>query len=227
METLINIKTKNCLPTTLKTPKLAIYGCEEFKHPQKNLVKDKLFRVVFETDAPKSGCIFDLGFDLSFAIRLIGQGLSSKLRWTSFESPNGSTSMAKSMQRHEEQKKKIKNNKLSNRVFARFQNINEFIANYTGEAAHWFLDYCGTLSKNRKAIIRVLSKRLVQKNGVVWITISPRGETQDATKLFNIIKRYGGDAFSFVKLPIPLANEVNEGIYTYNHMFVVVLKRIK
>jgi hypothetical protein len=129
------------------------------------------------------------------------------------------------------------NPKLNERVFHIEKDLRERLekTKIPNCYAHIFADFCNSFESNKEAIASMLKNDLVQKNGLIWITVYTdrnireeklRGNTEQ--KLYNCIKKNGGNRYKFE----PLNNSI---VYKYigsdngigAPMYTVLLRRIK
>lgn len=203
---------------------------EAFKHEGKNTIHDNLERLILSPESPKKGDVATLGGDLNFEFRLYKSKRLKSLNYHSFEDSYsvGKTNIS-NIRYVEQQNFLSKHTKFASKVSLTKGNINNFVPKVKSNTyAHLFLDYCNSLNKNEEYVKEMISNNIVRVGGVVWLTFSTRSGSKDIKKrLPNLIKEAGGDNYQAQQLKGNNIKVVSKGIYTYNKMYVVILRRVK
>lgn len=84
--------------------------------------------------------------------------------------------------------------------------------------AHLFLDYCGRYNSFKEEITIAIERKIVQVDGVIWVTLSRPYETGTLERLKALVKKAGGDDYK-----IEFAWDYRDGM----GMSTVIIRRIK
>lgn len=201
---------------------------DAFKHEGKNTIHDNLERLVLNPKSPKKGDIATLAGDMKFEFRLYGNKKLKRLNYHSFEESYSVGKSNISNVRYEQQQKFLKkHSKFATKVVLTKGNINTFVSKVKENSyAHLFLDYCNSLNKNEMYVREVLKNDVVQVGGLVWLTFSTRSGSKDIkSRLPKLISESCRKSYVLEKLKGENIKRVTDGIYTYNKMYVMILRR--
>lgn len=199
-----------------------------FKHEGKDSVHDNLERLMLQPISPKKGEVATLAGDLNFEFRLYGHKRLKRMNYHSFEDSYSVGKTNISNIRYVEQQRFLeKHSKFASRVSLTKGNINHFITKVKENTyIHLFLDYCNSLDKNEKCVREILKNNVVQENGLVWLTFSTRSGSKDIKdRLPKMFKEFNN--YKLEELKGENIRKVSSGIYCYNKMYVMILRRVK
>lgn len=200
-----------------------------FKHEGKNTIHDNLERMMLSPKSPKKGDVATLAGDMKFEFRLYGHKKLKGLNYHSFEDSYsvGKTNIS-NVRYVEQQEFLTKHTKFASKVSLTKGNINSFITKVKDNTyTHLFLDYCNSLNKNEEYVREVLSNKIVQVGGLIWLTFSTRSGSKDIKKrLPQMIVEAGKKNYVLEELKGDNIKRVSKGIYTYNKMYVMILRRM-
>lgn len=203
---------------------------DAFKHEGKNTIHDNLERLVLNTKSPKKGDVATLAGDMKFEYRLYRNKKLKSLKYHSFEESYSVGKSNISNVRYVEQQKFLdKHPKFSHYVSLTKGNINHFVPKVKEDSyAHLFLDYCNSLNKNENYVKEILNNKSVKVGGLVWLTFSTRSGSKDIkNRLPKLFKESCGNSYVNEVLKGKNIKSVTDGIYTYNKMYVTILRRVK
>lgn len=200
----------------------------KFKHKGKNDIHDNIERLLSSASSPKVGEIATLAGDLQFEYRLSQNPKLKDITYSSFEEGYSVSTEKISKVRFAQQESFLRYNRsFSDKVTLIKGNINSLVPKMRSETfAHLFLDYCNSFDTNEKAVKEVLANNIVKKGGIIWLTFSLRAGSKDIiNRLPKLINQSGN--YVAEKLKGENIKERLNGIYTYNHMYVIILRRVK
>lgn len=203
---------------------------DAFKHEGKNTIHDNLERLALNPKSPKKGDIATLAGDMKFEFRLYQNKKLKRLNYHSFEESYSVGKSNISNVRYEQQQKFLKkHSKFATKVALTKGNINTFVSKVKENSyAHLFLDYCNSLNNNELYVREILNNNAVQLGGLVWLTFSTRSGSKDIkSRLPKIISESCGKSYVYENIKGNNVKKVTDGIYTYNKMYVMILRRIK
>lgn len=198
-----------------------------FKHEGKDSVHDNLERLMLHPKSPKKGEVATLAGDLNFEFRLYGHKRLKRMNFHSFEDSYSVGKTNISNIRYVEQQKFLeKHSKFASKVSLTKGNINHFINKVKENTyIHLFLDYCNSLDKNEEYVREILKNNVVQVNGLVWLTFSTRSGSKDIKgRLPQMFKEFSN--YKLEELKGKNIKKVSNGIYCYNKMYVMILRRV-
>lgn len=189
------------------TRRKVVHGTTAYKSKPKFEVKDAIIKMLLSTLSPKNGFIPTLPDLFDFEKRIIKLRALKGLMFLGFEFPyNLMQGKKRTHKKYEQQLDLLKaNNKLSSRVFHSLKNINErlMFSQQPDQFAHIFTDYCGTIERNKEAVIHMLKYDLVVNGGLIWLTFNTRDNTTGGgteIKLKKLIAKYGGNRYKYEPL---------------------------
>lgn len=191
----------------------------EFESEEKNIIHDTIVELLQDNQSPKKGIVLTLPFVFTLESRIV-ETTDLPLNFQGYEFPYHLGVKTKSRQRESKQSLFFKHNPhMKSRMSIAHANINDIImSGISDQYAHVFADYCGTFKKNKVAIEHLLKNNIVQKGGIVWVTLSmiyDKGGFQSCMKMLSKYPNY-----EFQKIE-------NQDVYKYNKMYVFILRRVK
>lgn len=191
----------------------------------KNLVVRKVVEAeMLSSSSPKSGDVLTLAYDCSFEIKLSSLKQLKNLIFNVYEFPYLPTLKKESETIFESQLKiRKKNPRFASKSTLSLKNINDDIIKYRPDSlSHAFLDYCDSYDKNKDAVEHLLKNNVVKKGGLVWLTFSQRRSKDFYKKIKKVVPK---GRYEF--LPFNNLTENEKGVYIYDSVFVLLLRRTK
>lgn len=201
-----------------------------FTSSGKNVVKDTIVKLLLDSRSPKSGIIATLPFEFDFEKKLVRMNELKDLNFHGYEAAYNISQFSESKKRFRKQKKILNSDDvLRDRVTMYNHNINDMLMKEKSDRySHLFMDYCGALSTNKETISHVIKNNVVQKGGLIWITLSGHdvsGGTKH--KIQQLVKNVGGNSYELEKIE-------GQPVYQYQGrggrgatMYVVLIRRVK
>lgn len=207
----------------------------------KDIIRDFVVTAMLDSRSPKTGIVPSLPFKFAMEERILSKRALSNLTFHGYETGYAPGKSKESLKIQAAQREILKANpKLAKRVLMNYTNINDAVqVGGSDQYAHILLDYCSSLSANRDAINYVLKNNLVQKGGIVEITLCSRSRKRNSK--LHLAKMIGKYADNYKAEVIPNIKTVSidgkevKGLHYYSSslrgmggiMYVVVLRRIK
>lgn len=190
-----------------------------FESEQKNITHDKIIELLHENPSPKKGIVLTLPYVCTLESRIV-ETTDLSLNFQGYEYAYHSGVKRKSAETEEKQKLFFAHNPhMRKRMSIANADINDIImAGISDQYAHIFADYCGTFKKNKLAIEYMLKNNLVQKGGIIWVTLSKIYDKKGFESCMKLLKKYSNYQFEKIEY---------EDVYTYGAMYVFILRRIK
>lgn len=222
-----------------------VKGKVVYSVPEKDIIRDAIVNMMLDKRSPKTGIVPSLPYKFAMEEKILAKRALTGLTFHGYEIGYAPGKSKESKKTQIAQRTILKNNKkLAKSVIMRYGNINDAIQTGSSDQyAHILLDYCNSLSSNRDAINYVLKNNLVQKGGIVEITLSPRNqEGNSKLKLEKLIQKfstnYRPEIIPLLKTVKTVKDGVNtdiKGLHYYSSsvrgmggtMYVLVLRRVK
>jgi len=207
----------------------------------KDIIRDFVVTAMLDARSPKTGIVPSLPFKFAMEEKILAKRALSQLTFHGYETGYAPGKSKESRKIQAAQRAILKSNpKLAKNVLMNYANINEAVqVGGSDQYAHILLDYCSSLSANRDAINYVLKNNLVQKGGIIEITLCSRSrERNSKMHLAKMISKYA-DHYKAEVIPNVKTVSINgsevKGLHYYSSsmrgmggiMYVVVLRRIK
>lgn len=212
----------------------------KFNSDGKDTIHNRVIELLTDDASPKEGVVLTLAYMFKLEKKLVDIPQLRNLFFHSCEYPYHKKS--KIIKYNKVYRKQLRllmrNKKLGERCLALFTNINEMLQHETKDRfAHLFLDYCGSVSTNGKALDLAMQNNLVKVGGIIWVTLCSRSSKGDrVTKILPELARKHRDNYrvEHIKPNSPL----NTGFFRYQSkmdkrkkrgktMFTMLFRRIK
>lgn len=204
-----------------------------------------LDNALLDKQSPKTGVVLCLPNHFAHESKLIKMEQLSGLVFKGFEFSYNPTKSKESERTARYQRYILKQNKyLAERITLAYQDINSEILMWVRQSifSHLFLDYCGSFTTNKNAIAHAIKHDLLEKGGLMWITLSCKGgaikgiNANTNTKLRKLIKENGGNRYEFVPFEGLMESQA-KGIFKYKStkcghtmgitMYTCLIRRVK